>query len=293
MNGPYTTAEVLRILGVTQQELHACLRAALYSPTSAKASRRFSFQDLILLRTAKDLCRAGIAVSRIKRILSSLKSQLPAEQELSTVKIYADGRRVVVWDALGRWQPDSGQFLLNFDVGDMIGAPRVKTLITRGRPPARGAQQWLDRGMYLEESSPDEARQAYREALRLDPSLVDAHINLGFLLHREGCLAEAEQCYRAAIAYAPGEILGYFNLAVVLEDQGDRKGAIEAYEAVIARRPYFTDAHHHLALLYEAEGRRADAIRHYSMARKLSLGERKSTTRKRTGRRPPNPFRTV
>jgi tetratricopeptide (TPR) repeat protein len=292
MNGPYTTVEVLRILGVTEQELRACLRAALYPVTSLKLSR-FSFQDLILLRTAKELCRAGIPVSRIRRILASLKSQLPAEQQLSTVKIYADGRRVVVWDALGRWQPDSGQFLLNFDAGDIMGAPRVKTLTTRGRPQVAGAQQWLERGMYLEESSPEEARQAYREALRLDPSLVDAHINLGFLLHRDGRLAEAEQCYRAAIAYAPGEILGYFNLAVVLEDQGDRKGSIEAYEAVIARRPYFTDAHHHVALLYEAEGRRADAIRHYSMARKLSLGEKKSTTRKRTGGSPPNPFRTV
>lgn len=293
MNGPYTTVEVLRILGVTEQELRACLRAALYPPTSAKQSR-FSFQDLILLRTAKDLCRAGISVRRIRRILTSLKSQLPPEQQLSTVKIYADGRRVVVWDTLGRWQPDSGQFLLNFDAGDIIGgAPRVKTLKTRGGAHAAGAQQWLDRGMYLEESSPDEACQAYREALRLDPSLVDAHINLGFLLHRDGRLPEAEQCYRAAIAYAPAEILGYFNLAVVLEDQGDRKGAIEAYEAVIARRPYFMDAHHHVALLYEAEGRRADAIRHYSMARKLSLGEKKSTTRKRSGGNSPNPFHPV
>ena len=292
MNGPYTTVEVLRILGVTERELRACLRAALYPSTSAKQSR-FSFQDLILLRTAHDLCRSGISVKRIRRILTSLKNQLPPEQQLSTVKIYADGRRVVVWDTLGRWQPDSGQFLLNFDAGDITGEARIKTITTRGRPRASGAQQWLDRGMYLEESSPEEACQAYREALRLDPSLVDAHINLGFLLHRDGRLPEAEECYRAAIAYAPGEILGYFNLAVVLEDQRDRKGAIDAYEAVIARRPYFTDAHHNVALLYEAEGRQADAIRHYSMARKLSLGDKKATTRKRPRGNSPNPFRPV
>jgi tetratricopeptide (TPR) repeat protein len=293
MNASYTTAEVLRILGVTEQELRACLRAALYPARGNSQPRRFSFEDLILLRTAKGLCQAGIPVGRIRRMLESLKRQLPPEQQLTTIKIYADGRRVVVWDETGRWQPDSGQFVLNFEAGDMAGAPRVKTLTTRRRASEPSAQQWLDRGMNLEESSPEEARRAYQEALRLDPSLVDAHINLGFLLHRDGRLADAEQCYRAAIAYAPGEILGYFNLAVVLEDQGDRKGAIEAYAGVIARRPYFKDAHHNIALLYEAEGRQADAIRHYSMARKLSQGETASTTRKGKGRKPHNPFRPV
>ena len=293
MNGSYTTAEVLRILGVTEQELRSCLRAALYPSHGKSQLRRFSFEDLILLRTAKGLCQAGIPVSRIRRMLESLKHQLPPEQQLSTIKIYADGRRVVVWDEMGRWQPDSGQFLLNFDAGEIAGTSRVKTLTSRRRVPGPTAQQWLDRGMYLEESSPKEAREAYQEALRLDPSLVDAHINLGFLLHRDGRLADAEQCYRAAIAYAPGEILGYFNLAVVLEDQGNRKGAIEAYAAVIARRPYFTDAHHNIALLYEAEGRQADAIRHYSMARKLSRGEKTATARKGKGAKPRNPFRPV
>ena len=40
--------------------------------------------------------------------------------------------------------------------------------------------------MELEEDSPEEARRAYEEALRLEPALVDAHINLGLLFHRDG-----------------------------------------------------------------------------------------------------------
>ena len=39
---------------------------------------------------------------------------------MTSLKIYASGKRVVVWDGASRWQPDSGQFLLNFDTAQML-----------------------------------------------------------------------------------------------------------------------------------------------------------------------------
>jgi hypothetical protein len=41
--------------------------------------------------------------------------QLAKDRHLASLKIYADGERVIAWDGKTRWQPDSGQFLFNFD----------------------------------------------------------------------------------------------------------------------------------------------------------------------------------
>jgi tetratricopeptide (TPR) repeat protein len=279
----YTSNEVTRILNLSDSELRRCLRAALFPPLTKRRPLRFSFQDLLLLKTTKGLCEAKIPVSRIRRILDSLKRQLPEDQQLSNVKIYADGHRVVVWDGTARWQPDSGQFLFNFE-------PETKARVQPVRPqhavPTRTAEQWVTLAMELEDHSPEEARHAYREALRLDPGLVDAHINLGFLYHADCDLTHAEACYRAAIRYAPREVLGHFNLAVVLEEKGDRVGAIEQYQDVLRLQPAFAEAHYNLGTLYEAEGRKTEAIQHYAAAKKL-LGGRRGRSRLKISRPTP------
>jgi tetratricopeptide (TPR) repeat protein len=272
MSTTYTSQEVARILKVSETELRSCLRAALFPALSKRHPRRFTFQDLLLLQTAKRLCDAKIPVARIRRLLHSLKRQLPDDQSLSNLKIYADGRRVVVWDGQARWQPDSGQFLFNFEPVTLEREPArliskaAKRSVESSR---RTTEQWMVLAMELETESPEEARRAYQEALRLEPDMVDAHINLGLLYHRDGQLREAESCYRKAIGSAPQEVLGYFNLAVVLTDKGDRGKAIEAYETVVKLLPSFAEAHCNLGTLYEAEGKNAQAIQHYAAAKRL------------------------
>lgn len=277
MSTTYTSDEVARILKVSEAEFRGYLRAALFLSPSKRRPLEFTFQDILLLQTAKRLCDANIPVARIRRILSSLKRQLPEDSSLSTLKIYADGHRVVVWDGQARWQPDSGQFLFNFEPALPETQP-VRALnqpVKRTVPSAsRSAEQWVVAAMELEEDSPEEARRAYEEALRLEPAMVDAHINLGLLFHRDGKLQEAERCYRKAIAHAPQEVLGHFNLAVVLTDAGNRAGAIKAYKTVVSLAPSFAEAHCNLGTLYEAEGQKAEAIQHYAAAKRLLKGRR-------------------
>jgi tetratricopeptide (TPR) repeat protein len=271
MNPSYTTDDVLRILHLSQQTFRACLRAASYPSRQTMRHPHFTFQDLLILRTAKGLLDAGITVGRVRKVLASLKRQLPDDQALSHVKIYADGRRVVVWDATGQWQPDSGQFLLNFDVNEMKRPAKVSTLARRGAaaPAHLTARQWYERALELEQDSPEEACHAYEEAAKIDPTLVDAHLNLGLLYHIADQLDLAEACYRRAIEYASHEPLGYFNLAGVLKQKGDRQGAIAAYTAAIQRQPALTEAHEQLALLYDAEGNTTMAFRHGSASYQL------------------------
>ncbi len=171
---------------------------------------RFGFVDLVVLRTMRGLMKKGVPVPHIGRVLGSLRRQI-GDRALSELTIYADGRRVVAWDGRSRWQPDSGQFLFNFEAARVVrGARHVAALSTKRRPkdergsdaPTASAEEWCDLAMELEHESPVEAQAAYRHALERDPSSVMAHINLGCLLHAAGDHVAAERHYRKALKLA-------------------------------------------------------------------------------------------
>ena len=270
MTGEYSAADLRRILRLDGSQLRACLRAALLPVPQGESSPTYSFQNLVVLRTAKGLTEAGVSVAKIRKVIECLERQLGDETTISSLKIYASGKRVVVWDGATRWQPDSGQFLLNFETAQILAprplAPRVDVRASQRQT----AQRWFQRAVALEHDSPEEARHAYQEAIRLHPALTDAHINLGLLHHNLGELAEAEGCYRRALDYEPKLALAHFNLGVVLEDRQKKSAAVSAYQEALKHAPDFLEAHCNLAQLYEKLGRKRDAFRHYAAANRLS-----------------------
>jgi tetratricopeptide (TPR) repeat protein len=267
----FTTHEVAKALGLSDSRIRTCARAALLAPARGRDGRlQWSFQDLLLLRTAKELLDARIPARRIRRMIASLRRQLPADRALSSLTIYADGRRVVAWDGTARWQPDSGQFLFNFEAR-AAGAGATPIREPAPAPPAatRTAEDWFNLGCELDAASPDEARHAYEQALVLDPGLADAHVNLGRLHHHGGDAARAETHYRAAITFAPDDAVAHFNLGGLLEETGRATDAVIAYQRALATDPDFADAHYNLGLLLDALGRRPAAMTHLRAARRL------------------------
>ena len=269
MTGDYSPAALCRILRVTEAELRTCLRAASLPISTAKKSLHdYSFQQLVVLRTTKGLSEAGVSIRRIRKVLASLQRQLGDARSMASVKVYASGRGVIVWDGANRWQPDSGQYVLNFEARPPASAtlltPRSRTRISR----TESALLWCSRGEELQDHAPDAACKAYEEALRLDPSLAEAHVNAGRLYHEAGRLEDAEASYRSAITHSPDLAVAYFNLGVVLEDQGQDTQAITAYQQALQLDAVFHMAHCQLAELYERHGRPKDALRHYAAARR-------------------------
>jgi len=269
----FSTHEVAKILGVPDSRVRALARSVLLAPHRGQGRRlSWSFPDLLLLKTARGLLDARVPARRIRRMLSSLRRQLPEDRALSSVTIYADGRRVVAWDGAARWQPDSGQFLFNFDVQTAAepGAARARTAPTTARPgPTRIAAEWFDLGCELDAASPDEARHAYAQAIELDPTLTDAHVNLGRLYHQAGDRERAEQHYRTALRHAPRDAIAHFNLGAVLEESGRAVEAVQSYHQALATDADFADAHYNLGLLLDSLGRRAAAMTHLKAARRL------------------------
>jgi tetratricopeptide (TPR) repeat protein len=235
----------------------------------ARNALRFSFQDLIVLRTAQSLVTAKVPPRRITKALKALRATLPAEMPLSGLSIGAVGDQVVVKEGGSRWQAESGQYLLAFE-----GDPASGKLTVVERTPApepQDPEDWLERGIELERSDPEAAANAYRQAIEADPSQLDGWMNLGLLQHEMRRHNDALRTYLEALDVIGAEAVLLFNLGVLLEDMQRRREAIQAYEGALRVDARMADAHYNLALLLEKSGKPREALQHMAQYRKLSV----------------------
>jgi tetratricopeptide (TPR) repeat protein len=270
----YSTRDVASLLGLPEHRIRSYARAGLITPARGPRNEYlFSFQDLVLLRAAAELSRANVPARRIREALARLKQLLPQGRSLSELRIHAAGDEVVVRESSEPpWNPASGQFHIEFDVGELAArvAPLARGVAERAHAQAeeRSAAEWFDLGVELEPVAPDDARAAYEAALRLDPLLADPRVNLGRLLHEAGLRAEAEAQYRQVLAVHEHALAAY-NLGVLLEDMNRGVDAIKAYARAIAADPALAEAHYNLARIYEQRGDRRAAIRYFNGYRAL------------------------
>jgi tetratricopeptide (TPR) repeat protein/capsular polysaccharide biosynthesis protein len=96
--------------------------------------------------------------------------------------------------------------------------------------------------------------------------LPELHYNLGHVLHQQGDLVKAVAAYRQAIALEPSFVQARHSLAVVLGEQGDYEAAIDYYKQVIALQPHATKAYNNLGCLFVEQGRIAEALQLYRQA---------------------------
>jgi tetratricopeptide (TPR) repeat protein len=109
----------------------------------------------------------------------------------------------------------------------------------------------------------DHAVEMYREALRRDPELVPALINLGNAHYTRGDLIEAQALYEKAIAAAPEYFEAHFNLGNIMHDLGRFDDACLSYKDAIAVNPRCAEAHFYLAVTLEKAGRSGEARAHW------------------------------
>jgi tetratricopeptide (TPR) repeat protein len=265
---PYGVRDVEKLLRLPRSTIRSLVDAGFVSPARGpRRAWRFSFQDLVVLRTARTLTEAHVPAKRITRSIRELRRQLPDTIPLSGLAICAVGDRVVVREGASRWQADSGQYLLALESDGAGSIAVVEPPESQG--PA-SAEARFESAVSFEKIDPDAALQAYAEAIAADPQRVDAHINYGWLLHELGRLDEAERVYRDAIDSGVDDPLLHFNLGVLLEDRGRRVEALQAYEAALRADPRHADALHNAALLADGLGRAQDAIRYMAQYRRLA-----------------------
>ena len=265
----YSTREVAELLALPPRVIREIARGVLDAERNNNAHYQFSFQDIVLLRTAKELIQGGVRQGKVNRTLMNLQRQLPANRSLTSLRITGDGGAVVIREQDQVYNPESGQLHFNFAIAELAG--NVAPLARRAAAEAASSDdlssdEWFDVGVDLEAVSPEEAPAAYLRALALDPDYADAHVNLGRLMQEAGDYEAAEQHYQSALALEPKHLLAAFNFGTLLEDMGRIELAIEAYE----RATQFPDAHYNLSRLFELLGQHQQALAHLKTYRQLT-----------------------
>lgn len=267
----FGTAEVSRLTSIPMRTVRAMVRARYVSPARGpRGALRFSFQDLVVLRTARDLLAAKVPPRRVGTALRAMRRQLPQDLPPRGLSVTAAGERIVVNEGGTRRDVLSGQLLLALEVRLQDG---VIQLIDQTRPQptadtssAEECLRQFEAALALEEVDADAAMEAYRACMTRH-SHAGARANLGRLLHLQGQISEAVQIYLGA-PQDDAEVL--YNLAVALEDLGRAPEAIAAYRRVIELDHQHEDAHHNIARLYQESGDRQRALRHWNAYRRLS-----------------------
>jgi tetratricopeptide (TPR) repeat protein len=270
----YGEAEIVRILTLSPKRAAQLRRLELLRADGAG----YTFRDLLALRAASALLDAGASVRQIKQALVALRRQDPElVQPLAEVRLAVDGGRLIAQSDRVRFDPRTGQTVLDLETKDLqaaADATLVMGLVRPLSPPVEQAETWFERASE-KESDPahwDEAIEAYRRVVEIDPTYAAAWNNLGLLLHRMGHYDDANEAYKTALVQDERCCQAAYNLGSLHEDRGDVDMAIRYYRIALELAPDYADAHFNLAAALSRAGRASDALRHWQRYVELDAG---------------------
>ncbi|MGB0679395.1 MAG: tetratricopeptide repeat protein [Polyangiales bacterium] len=263
----YTRQQAARLVGVSPARLRTWERRALVVPSTVVGRRkRYTFQDLISLRSAHSLLQRGVPFQTVLTNLEQLRERLPTQDNpLSALSFVVEGKRLIVRDVRGSFEPLSGQSVIDFSVqracDDVVRAlSSVSSEVTR----KRAYDSYLEGCRFDEdETTFARAEAAYLRALKLDPTLANALTNLGNLRYRQERFEEAAGLYREALVLDAEQPEALYNLGFLSLEDGDAATAVTWFQKALDADPSFADAHFNLAMALEESQREAQAIVHW------------------------------
>jgi tetratricopeptide (TPR) repeat protein len=269
----YGVRELTRILTLTPKRAGQLRRLDLLRGDSG-----YTFRDLLALRAASALLDAGASVRQIRAALTALRRQDPElQQPLAEVRLVLEGDRLVAQSDRVRFDPRTGQMVLALDSGGLAAAATATLatgLVRPLAPPAEQAETWFERASEWDGDPAqwEDAIDAYRRVVSIDPTYAAAWNNLGLLLHRMGRYDEASAAYGSALDQDAQCCEAAYNLGSLHEDRGEIEDAITDYRRALELSPDYADAHFNLAGALARHGRDGEAIKHWQRYLELDSG---------------------
>jgi tetratricopeptide (TPR) repeat protein len=210
----------------------------------------FAFGDLATIRQADAELAGGASFRAVLRsLLASRHGQLTFDFRL-------DARPAKVLQLHPREMPP---------LAVLMGATRD------GQPDS--AEEEFRAAAAIDDGDPihfEEAQEAYRRTLEIDPYLVPALINLANIHYARNEMAEAQALYERAIALEPEVFESHFNLGNIFHDLGRFAEAQECYRNALRLSPTYADAHFYLAVSLEKSGHSQEARLHWRAYQELA-----------------------
>jgi tetratricopeptide (TPR) repeat protein len=264
---------VRRLLGLKERRLRSWEQQGLVASLSI-----YTISDMVVLRSLTRLREDGVSAAKIRKAVAALRETLDTGTDpLKELKIFSDGKRVVVQMGASKMEPISGQLLLDFDPAElhkMLTFPRRSSAqAARSAEESRRleAAGWFEQALELERTGAPIADviEAYERSAGLDPASAGTFVNLGTIHFHLRDWDAAERHYRRALDADPQYALAHFNLGNLFDEKGDRALALVHYLLALRLDANYADAHYNVALLYQSSGQLMRAVRHWKSYLKL------------------------
>ncbi|MGH8013162.1 MAG: MerR family transcriptional regulator [Candidatus Binataceae bacterium] len=259
----FSTRAAARILAVSPDRIRYWVKRRLLRPAvSHGRHHRFVFDDLLMMRLAKELLPSRRHLGRVRQCFVKARTLFDRSRPLTALKFQLEDGRIVVRDGDTLCEIDSGQMLLRFTtapsgkVDDRFGAARSRFRVEEARR--------------LAESDPLGAMKLYKALLARQPASLELHLELAAFEERQGDLEGALRQLLGAAAIAPTRAEIHLKLGLLYRRTNNYDKAVLSFMLALECDPQTLEAHRNLAQLYESVGRSRDALRHLSALNRLS-----------------------
>ena len=112
----------------------------------------------------------------------------------------------------------------------------------------------------------EEAIDAFKKCISLEPNFVDAYINLGVAFKNQGKFDEAIDAFKKRILLKPSYAEAYSNMGNALKDQGKLDEAIDAFKKCILLKPNYAEAYSNMGIALNDQDKLDEAIEAFNKA---------------------------
>jgi tetratricopeptide (TPR) repeat protein len=235
-----------------EDHLRYLVKCSIITPAlRTNADTFFAFSDVAAIKRVNDAIEQGRSFQSVVRILlAEREGQLAFDFRLEAAPAK----------------------ILTLQQRPLAGALDRRDAGGQGRDSAL-AEEYFTAGSALdngEEATREQAANAYRCALELDPHMVAALINLANIHYTRDELVQAQALYESAIELESDFFEAHFNLGNIYHDLGRFSEARTCYEEALRLNPYFADTRFYLAVTLEKMGLSKEAGPHWRAYQRLA-----------------------
>jgi tetratricopeptide (TPR) repeat protein len=260
----FSTRAAARILAVSPDRIRYWVRRKLVTPAAQGGRRyRFAFNDLLMLRLAKELLANRRHLEPFRRGFEHVLTYCDARRPVTSLNLRNDDGRIIIRDRDMVFEAESGQLLLFAD------SDRPAGKVEDGFGPAR-VKERFEEARRLAEDDPARALMMYSDLIGREPQNFELHMKMADVLERENEMAGAIRHLLGAALLVPGNAEVHLRLGLAYRKRDEFNLAVQSFARAIECDPLTAEAHRNLAELYDQLGRKREALRHLSALHRIS-----------------------